>query len=785
MTNIALNTGLRALISSQFVLDTVGHNIANANTPGYSRQRVDVNASTPVPAGGLLIGNGVNSDAVQRTVDELLNRRIRNQVNSSGSLDAQLGGLQEIEAVFDEPSDSSISALMDGFFSSVSELTSDPSDAIRRTGVVQAAVSLTSQINGVATRLNSITADTELEVQTRVDEVNRLGAQIAELNVQIGETQAVGLDANDLADERDRALGELAQLIDVETIDGSNGAINVLVAGNTLVSSSRANQMEVDRDNNGALRVSLEGSTGYVPATGGSIGGLLELGQTVGPGLREQLDTLARNLIQEVNRVHSIGIPSSGPMTQLAGAYGFEDQDGDGRVRDELVSRGGLPFDVSSGRLWVNVTDLETGSVERNAIDVSATHTTVQDLLDSLNEIDGLSAELDSFNRLRLVAGAGLGFDFSPRLDPDPDAEGTFGGGRASLGSGVDGPFGLADGDTLDLTADPGGAAVPFTITFQREDFAEISQATAEEIADVINADPNAQTNGIQAVAVGDSLYVQTAGEGAAVDFALDGGTSAAALGSTGLVGTTISGHDRAVDVTIAGAYTGQADDNFTFRPSIDGTVGTTDDLFVEVYDSSGELVSTLDVGAGYEPGSELELAGGFRVSFGLGELSATNNDSFRVEAIADSDTADLLVATGLNSLFVGTGAIDIAVRGDLESDPSLLAASQTDAEADTGLLLRLLDVESATVEDLGDTSLGDYYGSVIGDLGFQTATTQSALESNELLISSLEQRRDQISGVNVDEELVDLLQFEQAFQAASRFISVLGELNDDLLALI
>ncbi|HHN74450.1 MAG TPA: hypothetical protein ENK10_04400, partial [Acidobacteria bacterium] len=298
-------------------------------------------------------------------------------------------------------------------------------------------------------------------------------------------------------------------------------------------------------------------------------------------------------------------------------------------------------------------------------------------------------------------------------------------------------------------------------------------------------ANPDAQATGIIAVASGDRLYLQTAGEGATADYSLDGGNSVAAFGWNGLVGSTIAGHDRSTTVTVSGAYTGASDETFSFDVTQDGTVGTTDGLVVEVRDSTGSIIGTLDIGSGYEPGSELEVAAGIRVSFGLGDLSATNNDGFVLEAIADSDTSEILVATGLNSLFIGTNAADIAVRGDLQADPSLLAASLTGAEADTGLLLKLLSVENTKVEDLDNASLGSYYGSLIGDIGFQTATTQSALESNDLLISSLEQRRDQISGVNVDEELVDLVRYEQSFAAAAQFISTVNQLGDELLNLI
>jgi flagellar hook-associated protein 1 len=785
MTSIALTTGLKALISSQFVLDTVGHNIANANTEGYSRQRVQLGSSMPLQIRGLLMGSGVDASSVQRSVDQLLNRRIFNQVSVAGGLGSQLGGMAEIEALFNEPDINSLGGLMDGFFSSVSELSAASEDAILRTGVVQSGVSMVTQLNHLASSLDNMSRDIRTEVSAKVEEVNRLAAQIAELNVQIGETEGVGLAANDLNDQRDRALRDLSELVDITTIENASGAVNVLVAGNTLVSAARSNRMTVDTSVNNELVLQIEGATGHLTLDGGGIGGLIELAEEYAPSLRGQLDTLARNFILEINRVHSTGVPADGPFVSLTGENKLQDMDGDGNVRDELVSNAGLPFDITSGNLQVNITNTATGAVEKSTIPITSTHTTVQGLLDDLNEIPNLSADLDSFGRFRLIANAGHGFDFSRRIDSNPDPDGTFGGGVASLGTESTGPFSLADGDTLSLTADPGGAAVPLTITFETEDFEEISEATAEEIAAVINGNAGAQANGIRATTVGGAFYLQTAGEGSSVEFRLDGGTAPTALGWDGVVGTTLAGHDNAVDAEIGGAYVGESDGVFTFRPNIDGVIGTTDGLSVEVLDHSGKVLTTLDVGADYEPGTELTVAEGVTVKFGLGELSATHGDRFTLDVVSDSDTTDFLVAAGINSFFVGSNAGDMALRTDIEADPTRIASSMTGSAGDNTLLLELLDVEELKVTDLSGSSLGSFYGNVIGNLGFHVATTENALSANEGLLGSLDLRRDQISGVSVDEELVDLLQYEQAFAAAAQYISVVNQLGDELLSLI
>jgi flagellar hook-associated protein 1 FlgK len=157
----------------------------------------------------------------------------------------------------------------------------------------------------------------------------------------------------------------------------------------------------------------------------------------------------------------------------------------------------------------------------------------------------------------------------------------------------------------------------------------------------------------------------------------------------------------------------------------------------------------------------------------------------FSLDLVADSDTTDALVALGVNSIFVGNDATSIALRGDLEADPSLLATSLTGSAGDSSGILRLLNVEAEGLRELGDATLGQYYGDLVGGLGFQISSTLDAIVSNGALVNSLEARQQQIAGVNVDEEMVDLMQYEQAYAAAAQYISVINQINDELLAII
>ena len=782
MTNISLNTGLRSLLTAQFGLETVGHNIANANTPGYSRQLLSIGTEIPQMARGVLVGTGVSARSVMRSVDSLLNHRVLSQVSTGGRLESQLTGMTEIEALLGELDGRGIGTLMDDLFTSISALSADPGDSILQSAMGQAGLAMASQFNVISSDLSSMEQDITAELDVRLAEVNRIANDILVLNKEIAGFEASGVIANDLRDSRELALSELSKRVDATAIEDANGAMRVMVAGNTLVSSSRTYELEVTTDVVGDTKVKIDGASGYVPITGGTIGGLLGMADDFVPSLNSELDELARNLILEFNRVHSTGVPPAGSFESLVGSSTIADGDGDGDLRDELLSNSDLPFDVLSGSLQVNVNDETTGEVTSHKIDISSTHTTVGEFLDALNAIQHLSADIDASGRARIQADAAFTFDFSAKLDPNPDSAGTLGGGSASLGT-QPGPFAIADGDTLNLSAPSGGT--PVAITFGNADFENINAATADEIAAVINADPSAQSAGIVAKTVEGRLFIQTLAEGSTANFGVDGGTVLSALGLAGFVGSTITGQDNSIDVEVGGTYTGEETDLYTFQPNMDGVVGTTPGMMVDVTDSDGNLVASLDVGPGYTPGTHLDVAEGITVSFGLGEFSATEGDMFALDVVADADTSDVLVALGLNSFFTGTGAADIGVRKDLEMDPSRIATSLGGSAGDNRVLMQMLGLQSHGAEGLGGETFSQSYGNTIGEFGFEVSSTVSALESNELLQISLNQLKESVSGVNVDEELVDMVKFEQAFAAASQFINVVNELQGELLNLL
>lgn len=778
MTSLGLNIGLKALLTSQSHLETIGHNVSNASTPGYSRQSVSTSASSPLRLRGLLQGAGVQADVVNRTVDMLLHARITNQVSSLSRLDARIETLSSLEGFLGGASESGASALLRQMFQSFSSLSTAPEDSVLRTGAVQSSVNFATQINALASRSVDLERNTFLRLESNIQQVNVLAKRIGDLNGQIASGELGTMTANDLRDARDQAIKELSQYVDLRSVEDSNGAVRVLVGGRILVSPTTVESIALGGDPaTGDVSLFIAGDA--VQPGGGALGGLLGMLSTQLPGFRGQVDALARNLILESNRVHSTGVPTSGSFRALVASNPLSDTDLDGSFSDELLTQGGLPFDVVAGRLYVNVVDEASGEISKHAIDIDPTHTTAGQFAAAINGVPHLSANIDSQGRLQILSDAGKRFDFSPRLDSTPDSLGSFGGAKASLASGPSEPFALAVGDTLDFNG-PSGA---FTVAFAATDFAQIGAATAAEVAAALNASASFSSSGLAANVVGGALVVQTVGGGASQNFQLAGGTAAGAFGWS--AGTNVSGQDSAVAPRISGVYTGSANGEFIFRPNMDGVIGTTPGLRIEVFDAAGVKLTDLDVGPGYSPGDELEVLNGVKAAFGFGSVSATRNDVFRLDVVADADTSDVLVALGLNSLFVGSGASDLAVHADIVRDNTRLSASYSGAPGDGNALLELLGVESRGLNGLDGASLDEHLADIVSSVALEIDSASGARDAEQFLLDGLEARRDQVSGVNTDEELVRMIEQEQAYNLASQYLRVVNDLMTELMNIL
>jgi flagellar hook-associated protein 1 FlgK len=241
-----LNVAIRGLYTAQKNLDIVNHNINNVNTPGYSRQVGIQKATRPLPSynGTGMIGTGANVVAIKRIRDEYLDYKYWSENISLGEWDTKRILMSEMEATFNEPSESGFTKVMDEFYSSLQELAKDPGSLAVRAMVKQRAITLTKYFNSTAVHLEKLQGDINYRIRTKVEEVNSLATQICQLNKQIYTFELEGDTANDLRDQRTLLVDKMSRIINVqanEVVVGKlvNGAEDkrfvLTISGKTIV----------------------------------------------------------------------------------------------------------------------------------------------------------------------------------------------------------------------------------------------------------------------------------------------------------------------------------------------------------------------------------------------------------------------------------------------------------------------------------------------------------------------------------------------------------------------
>ncbi|RQD69160.1 MAG: flagellar hook-associated protein FlgK [Tindallia sp. MSAO_Bac2] len=219
-TFLGFNTATSGLFASQRALDTTGHNIANVNTPGYTRQRVEQSNADGwrIGGGAGILGTGVQMDGIEQLRNEFLDFRYRDEANSLAYWDARQEGLAFIESMFNEPSDTGIMSNVDQFFDALQELSKEQNadELTHRALVYDRAIGVANSISHQYDQLEKMAMDLNGDIQGTVDTINAYVDQIANLNDQIFRYEVDGSSANDLKDRRNLLIDELSELVKVD-----------------------------------------------------------------------------------------------------------------------------------------------------------------------------------------------------------------------------------------------------------------------------------------------------------------------------------------------------------------------------------------------------------------------------------------------------------------------------------------------------------------------------------------------------------------------------------------
>ncbi|MCH7751021.1 MAG: flagellar hook-associated protein FlgK [Planctomycetes bacterium] len=404
------------LQAMQIGLHVVGNNIANANTPGYIRERV---IFTPAPVqriGTLTLGTGVKIAGIVQSVDKFVEGRLRDAGSDRASAEVQEKVYRDLELSLGELSDVDISTALSKFFGSIDLVTQTPEDVAVRNLAIAAGVSLTQRINSVERRVRAIHQDLSSRVENIASEINTLTAQIHKLNLQIVTTEgggSTGSDAGALRSQRNSALKQLAEIANITANEQPTGTINVSINGELLVfEGSRREVSTVLINENGLTRTEIRFADNNSPlvVSGGKLHGIYESRDSIVIGFLDGLDKFASTLAFEFNKVYSQGEGQVG-FISLTSVEQVNDP-------DAVLNAAGLDFTPVNGHFTFNVRNRDSGLTDSHDIFVDLNgldgDTTLTSLASTLDAINGVSAQVSFNNELVITAdSADVEFSFA------------------------------------------------------------------------------------------------------------------------------------------------------------------------------------------------------------------------------------------------------------------------------------------------------------------------------------------------------------------------------------
>ena len=412
----AIQSSSNALSVNQLGLQVVSNNIANAGTPGYVRQEL-----IQAPAGGYRLGNsiigqGVEVVGVQQKVDNFVLQQIRDvqsKLAQSQTLQSSNGQLETAISAF---SDTDFATAISTFSNALQDVANQPGSIALRSLAVQRGAELAKGLNGLATQVSDIAASSNSEIGGVANDINRLTSSIAKLNQRVVELEGGRLtnsDAGGLRDERNKALDELSSLINIDAIEQGSGAVTVIVGGDYLVADGLSRDVKtanVTTDEGNFQEIRIVDTDAKLGVTGGKLKGLYDARDGASGAFLQGLNTLAKNVISEVNRVHSQG----------QGTSGYRSAVGDAVISDpsKPIELAGKGFEIENGAFTISVKDATSGVSKSYDIQVrqngQGNDTTVVDLVNQINAASGIRASVSTDGRLQIKSDSqAITFSFS------------------------------------------------------------------------------------------------------------------------------------------------------------------------------------------------------------------------------------------------------------------------------------------------------------------------------------------------------------------------------------
>ncbi len=822
----SLSIALSGLSVSQQEMATTSNNVANANTPGYTREVSDVAAGDPVQVGSRSIGTGVVLEKIESLRDPMLQIQINQATQENSSLNASLTQLQQIQTQF-ASSTSGIGADISNFFNSLQQLSPDPSDLTLRQGVLTAADTLATDFNTAAQNLQTQGNNVDQNVVQSVSQVNALTSQIASVDQQIGNLQSSNQTPGTLVDQQNNLIQQLSALINVQVIPTGNSITLATSNGTTLVSGSQsfALSTKLGAGADGAqvqhIMAGTEDITGAL--SGGSLAGLIQVRDQEIPSIGSSLDQLAAGLANGLNTANAAGYDLNGK----AGGNLFVPPPVGG-----VGAAATLTVSVTDPALIAASSDGSTGSNGN--------------LVNNNNNLTGAAGV-----NINQVITSGGNFADDTNLVPGGVFTVTRGSAIATYTAGNGGATmaqllaAISTGTTqgTPITGNDVGVTVAEAGFHTNADTANLAATLVNgnlQITDGTNAgnmtavetsgnNPNmVQGSGsfasLSAVLGAGDVFTATRNNGQTTTYTVGAnGATVAELISAINTGASVGANQAAYDITVGGT-----DVHSGYTAALAGAGGTSGDLQVTDTTNAGD-VSFVESGTpnlNVVTTTGLDLSGNGSDLLATGEqISLTRNGQTATytaaagATVADLETAiqtatsagtygtngDITVA-GVGGSVVAMGGYSATVTGGQFQVTDLSGAALT--ASDTGPLLgggalshtfqaptggtfattanqqlvladnTLIGTGLCAVADTplanGQTPINSY-SNLVAQVGSATANTSADADSSSLVLQQLQDENGSVSGVSLNEEAANLIQFQTAYQSAAKVVSTIN----------
>jgi flagellar hook-associated protein 1 FlgK len=747
------SVALSGLNTAQTGLATTSHNIDNAATTGYNRQVVMQATAGAIPTANGFIGQGVTVTTVQRQYDNYLYTQLVNSRSSAASLNTQYNQISQINNLLGD-STSGISPALTDFFSSLNSAASTPSDPAVRQDLLGKASSLATQINTVYQQMADQRSGLNDQISTAVTQINSYLNRVNDLNQQIiiAQNRSGGQPPNDLMDQRDQAVSELSQLVGVKTIAQGNTLNITLNSGQTLLSGTNVYPLSAVTSSSDpqstVVAYSLPSPSGGTVSveipdsqiSGGTLGGLVAFRQQLN-SIQNQLGQFAVGLAMTMNGQQEQGLDlnsqSGQDMFALASTALRDGVENTGSAVVTTAPQSGITYTIT-----YDGTNFSVKGSDGSTVSPSSTPTTVPSA-DGGVAYDDTTHTL-SFNGFEIdVSGFSASTSTATATTPD----------TWTLQ-----PYSLSAPSITASSTNPDAATM-----------AEVTEHTDYRITNTGTGTPPVYT--VTRESDGAQVYSGT----------LDANNSLTFHGVT----LTFNGTPNSGDSWELQPY------GLSGVPAISNTRNSANDAAAGV--SGATLMSS------YVDANQLQ-ASDYHITYDGSQYTVTRESDGKqvfsgVPTPVGTDTGEISF-DGLSVTITGAAAKGDSwelqptrnIAGNLKlalSDPSQIALADASGGTTNGNNgLAMAQLQTAKVMGNGSLNLNEAYSRLVNNVGVQTQQIDSSLTAQNNLITQQTAAQQSVSGVNLNEEYVNLTQYQEQYQASAKIINVATTIFDTILGL-